>query len=527
MNRRALIRGVAFAAAAALTAAIYFHDLGAADAYLSIEEAQHARQVYTLATAGRSIMGERLPMYFSQPDFLPGRDPLWIYVGAALLKVTRFSEAIIRTPSALAGLASVALMLVAARRLFGDTRLGLAAAALLALTPAQYIQSRIATSQIACVLVVMVWLTLLMRYVDRGRARNVCAASAVLGLGLYIYLPAMFMMPVYLAITSVVVLMRVSDGHVDAGTGRRDVVMTVATFAAVALPLVAWHVAHPERVTQLLDYYTANGYNRDTSRSALAWMLRRGDLWWGAFNPGALFFSGDTNIRFSTRLVGHFLAPVALLAAVGLVAGLPQLNRTRRFVIIAGLLTAPLPAMLAADFEIKRWLTAVPFVVLTAACGVRWLLLASGPWRGPLIASLAALAVAQFAVFQYDYHGAYRIRAVPWFGGNMRGAVAAVVQSAADPRCVVIDHRLYPDYWPLYAATMGRPDLAAITNLADVSQEQLHVPPGCAPMQVIVSDELLRTNAGAQARLGAPDWIRQPIPEPGGQTHLVVLRRDR
>ena len=73
---------------------------------------------------GAICRGRLLPLYFTEPEFPPGRDPALIYVTALGLKVLPFSEAGVRTPTALVAVLNVVLTFFVARRLFQSTRDG-------------------------------------------------------------------------------------------------------------------------------------------------------------------------------------------------------------------------------------------------------------------------------------------------------------------------------------------------------------------------------------------------------------------
>src|SRR5687768_7059243 len=77
--------------------------------YVMHDEAQGALQAHAIATTGRDLSGRLLPLYFTEPEFPPGRDPLLIYVTALGLKVLPFSEAAARTPTALIAVLNVVL----------------------------------------------------------------------------------------------------------------------------------------------------------------------------------------------------------------------------------------------------------------------------------------------------------------------------------------------------------------------------------------------------------------------------------
>jgi 4-amino-4-deoxy-L-arabinose transferase-like glycosyltransferase len=420
-----------------------------------------------------------------------------------------------------AAIANIILMYFVASQLFRDQRLGAAAAAILAASPVHFHQARIATSQIGLVTFTLLWLLFVIRYLDQRRRVDLIAASSLAGLGTYVYLPAVFMMPLQFALG---LAASVVEPRTAATAVRRDLLIAIGTFAAMLLPAALWHGTHPERLQQLSSYYTGNGYNvGDAAVFSLRGAVVRGDYWWNTFNPGALFFSGDANVRFSTRQVGHFLLPVAPLLLVGVLWGLQSVSRAERILLAGGLIAAPLPAMLTGGHDIKRSLTIVPFVVLTAAVGLRVLIAWSGrAWA--VLALLTAVCAVQFTAYLRDYHGEYRVRSVPWFGGNMRGAVAEVSAHTNDARCVLIDRRLYSDYWGLYTTVNGRGNLASQTNVIDVADRTFGPVSACAATELIVSAEVVRDNPTARANLEKPGWTARAVPEPHGEVHLLVYR---
>ena len=91
MSRRLATRLVVVLVLAGI-AVLYVSRLGRSPAYLSIEEVSEARHSLALATTGRSASGQRWPLYFVEPGNEAGRDPLFIYLTAAVLTVSPFSE---------------------------------------------------------------------------------------------------------------------------------------------------------------------------------------------------------------------------------------------------------------------------------------------------------------------------------------------------------------------------------------------------------------------------------------------------
>jgi len=106
--------------------------------------------------------------------------------------------------------------------------------------------------------------------------------------------------------------------------------------------------------------------------------------YWNFFNPNFLFLVGSPNFQSSTRAAGVFLIPVALFVCVGAYDVISRERARLSWLLIAGVLTAPIPAVLVEEpFAIYREMEILPFVILLAAFGVRRLLAARmrcGAW---------------------------------------------------------------------------------------------------------------------------------------------------
>ena len=107
---------------------LYASALDRVPPYLIHDEVQGALHAQAIASTGRSLDGRLLPMYFAEPGFAAGRDPIMIYVTAIGLQVLPFTDAGVRTPTALVAVLNLLLMFFAARAIFGSTRAGLLAA---------------------------------------------------------------------------------------------------------------------------------------------------------------------------------------------------------------------------------------------------------------------------------------------------------------------------------------------------------------------------------------------------------------
>jgi len=513
---------------ATAVALLYLHGLGSPRIYLSVEEALQALQADSLAATGRDLTGQLLPLYPSEPWYTAGRDP-WVYTAAALLRVAPFSEAIVRFPSAIAGIVNVFLMFLIARRIVGKESTALLAAGLLALTPAHFFQSRIATSQIAPVPFLLAWLLFLLEFIESRRISYLFASTAMLGAGTYTYLSAVFLTPCCFLATLLVVGRHA--GALGAGSDsdrfrKASMGVACAGFAIALLPFLAWHLSHPERIGQLLGYYSGNGYNADLAVAGMSPATRIGiriDAWWESLNPAAMFLTGDGNLRFSTRRAGHFLLPTFAFFVAGAVA-LAREDRLVLFrpLLLTGLILAPLPAVLATNSEIKRWLAFVPFAILVAACGIQYLLdirRGAGRW---VVAALVVVSATQFSDYLFDYWTGYRERSYFYYGGDLAGAVRRILATTDGLRCVMIDRRVpVLDYWLLYTRTQGRDRSAQSPRIVDSDTVDITAPLECRRSALLVHEHVVATGA-LEDSLIARGWTKEPILEPGNH-HLLTL----
>lgn len=416
---------------------LYATRLGDVPAYVIHDEAQGALQAHAIATTGRDLSGRLLPLYFTEPVFPPGRDPVLIYVTALGLKILPFTEAGVRTPTALVAVLNVVLTFVVARRLFDSAAMGLMAAVLLMLTPVHFIRGRLILSPLYTIPFILAWLWTLTRFTSRPASGRLTAAALTLGFATYTYLAAVVMMPLYLVGTLALGFRRL---------GLPPVLKAGLAFAATLIPMLLWYVTHPERNAQIVSAYQLDS----AARSPLArWV----SLYWSFFDPSLLFVSGDASLINSTREAGLFPMAFAVLLPVGLV-GLVRARQPLHLAIVAGFVTAPLVSIISGAVEMNRVMFAIPFAALAAANGAYTLLIA----RPLLLRAAGVLLLAavpwQFANFYSGYMGGYRLASAAWLSGGAREAVRAAMARAAEsagPVYVSRDIEWVDHTWRFYA----------------------------------------------------------------------------
>jgi 4-amino-4-deoxy-L-arabinose transferase-like glycosyltransferase len=494
------------------TTTLYAWRLNDVPVHVSPDEAIISVDAYSLSRTGVDVHGRFLPLYFLVQ--LPGETrmgwftPAIFYLSALVFRVLPFSESAIRVPTVIVAVADVVLTYFVGRRLFGRESSAIVAAVLLAATPAHLILGRYALDYLYPLPFVLGWLYCLLAFLDCDRPAWLVGAGLILGVGFYSYIAAVVMMPLYLLITWA------SVAHKP-----RPIGLWTASAVGFALPLlllIPWLLHHPTAVGDTVDRYalydtkSLNMFQGIRSFFGYANLERLATSYWSFFSPSFLFFSGDKQMTFSTRAVGVFLWPVAVLLVVGFRAALIEAKQVQMRLLLVGFLTAPVAALLGSeDGVITRAVELLPFAVLLAVLGVERLWWASirlpsrtlplaaavallavvvpyGAWsvavrgrigmstlgvtmlagsllvaatmpdRIPLGRALACLMVAlvplQFVGFATDYFADYRVRSSSWLGGNTRGALEDLIDRDQKERVPRI-------YFSTLASTGGLMDI--------------------------------------------------------------------
>jgi 4-amino-4-deoxy-L-arabinose transferase-like glycosyltransferase len=233
-------RGAALSGAAAvlavvvLLAPLYGTGLGSAP-IVGDDEAREVGIIQDIAERGRWL----LPRF--NGAVLPDKPPLYHWLAAAACVARgRCDETIVRLPSVVAALALVAVVGLAARRMFSDAA-GVAAALLLGLSPALYDRARSAKPDVLMILFLTVALVV---FHDWWRSRPARRRHGVI-MGVALGLAALAKGPVapaLAAITGVVFLARRGDlGRVRA-LARADFLLPVGLLGGAwyAVALAGW-----------------------------------------------------------------------------------------------------------------------------------------------------------------------------------------------------------------------------------------------------------------------------------------------
>jgi 4-amino-4-deoxy-L-arabinose transferase-like glycosyltransferase len=536
MERRIRTPVVLFALA---VLGLYSFRLEQTPPHLHRDEVMFALQAQSIAATGHDLEGRRLPLYFEMRAM--GAHvwfhPILVYVTALFLKVLPLEEWAVRFPSTIIGLIDVLLMYFIARRIFSGERWAFFAAALLALTPAHVLHSRLAMDFIYPVVFVMAWLLCLLTYLEGRRLRWLFLATTLLGVGFFSYIASMITMPLFVLVTLLAL-------WITSTRSALPYAIAVAGFLCPLLLLAPWIFYHWTFVTDTLGRYQigvpASAGGPVTPRGSPvaivsgvlaglrpAMLTERLSLYWRFFDPAYLFVSGGfARLTNSTRHVGLFLLPCLVLVPLGLIQMITVRRTPISLIIFLGFALAPVAACLTVlePYASDRELVLLPFGVLIAAFGAERLLALRTRARRAAVVGLLALLPLHFLFFEFDYFGDYHRRAAFWFDWNHRGGLEAIIsRESHDDRPIVLsngDDPLMAAYWRFALLKHRRIDLLSRTQYVDGRRLGNTILP---PRALI----LMNQNDAALTALMTSGQLKEltPIAEPADPPYYILAER--
>lgn len=378
-----------------VAAGVRVWNLGDLPKGLFCDEAALGYNSWAILHHGVDENGVRLPLFVW--SFGGYKDPVFIYSAMLPIGVLGLSEFSLRLTSALFGLATVLVLFFLGREI-GGGRLGLIAAALLAVEPWHIHFSRIAFEVISFPFLVSLGVLFLVRFV-KGR-RTLPAACGCLGLCGYAYAIAKLFVPLFLA-CSVVVLWPTLKRR------RREWALGLAVLLVTIAPLVAFDLRHREqgsryfRATSILR--KAQPVTQTASQFAANYVK--------FLSPEFLFRGGDPIVRHAVPGHGELEPYWAPLLVLGLIA-IPLSRRREPWLILAWLALYPVGASLMSEVpSASRGLIGSVAFALVTACGADLVFDAvRGLGRRPVGSVLrSAAAAALVAVGGFSLAG-YMIR---------------------------------------------------------------------------------------------------------------------
>ncbi len=361
-----------------------------------IDESSVAYNAFTISQTGQDEFGNSWPLFFRA--FGDYKNPVFVYLLAALFKITGPSILTARLIGAVAGVVTALLLGLLAARISGRRDVGLLIAASALLTPWLFELSRVAFE----VALYPLAITLFLLSVQRAAAKakwtwlDVGGLTATLVLLTYTYSIGRLFAPL------------LALGLVFFASRQRwsGILRTWAIYSLTLVPMIIFQRRHAAALTGRFDLISY--IKPETSFRQIGWEFIKHYL--ASLNPVKLLKSGDPNIYQVAHVPGTpaMLAATLLLVMIGLwlVLCRQRDNAWWRFILF-GLAASIVPAALTADYFHMLRLAALPIFFLVLAVPACAWLCDSGAHRREVRALLMLLAfvtLLQGAFFQWQYH---------------------------------------------------------------------------------------------------------------------------
>jgi len=395
-SRRFLVRyrKLFFAVSLVLAYAIYLAGLKNNPPGFFVDEPSIAYNAYTISQTGTDEHGIYWPVYFRA--FGEYKNPAYIYMLAALFKITGPSVLAARLLSATLGYAAALLLGLMVLRLSGSHIIAIFIGITALVTPWLFQLSRLVFEATLVPLTLIVFLSALYHAYSKKRWRllDSIIVAATLGLFTYTYSICRLLGPL-LAIGLALFMTR---------SRWVNIIQVWLAYAVTLVPLLIFSLQNPGALTRRfnqLSYIPSNNTLLGTVSEFIRHYINNVSL-------DALVLSGDPNTRHHVGGMGSILIATLILALTGIIIVLLYHRHDPwwRFVLY-GLVASVVPASLTNDDFHTLRLSAFPvFLLLLMSPALVWMIDRSEKkrvWRYSIVI-LMGLTLLQAVIFQTHYH---------------------------------------------------------------------------------------------------------------------------
>lgn len=379
-----------------LVCVVYFAEVSRNSPGFFVDEASIAYNAHTISQTGKDEYGQTFPLYFRA--FGEYKNPVYIYLLAALFRFTGPSVFAARMLSAVVGLLAALLLGLLATRITQRRWVGLVVFLAVLLTPWMFEISRL-VFEVSVFPALLSGFLLLLYEASRREVwswRIAAGLGLLLGLMTYTYAIGRVLAPLF------------ALGLAFFFTRRRwrGVVLAWVVFGALLLPLASFSWHNPGALSERYKFVTY--VKPGDTRTQIA--LRFVQNYVGNFSPRSWLIKGDPEPRHHLPGMGSLLVGVVILAALGFVLILLYHRREAwwRFVVY-GLAVSPIPASLTLDhFHTLRLVTLPVFLFVLTAPAIEFLS-DTGPRqaaRRVLLGALVLVMLVQGGIFLRQFHTA-------------------------------------------------------------------------------------------------------------------------
>lgn len=380
-----------------------------------VDEATHAMHAICIQQTGHDGHGVFMPLFSrALGEFTP---PTLLYSGAVWSKVFGTSIVSFRAMAAFFSVLTIFGLFLLGTALL-DRQAGLFVALAGAVSPWSFQFSRIAWDPplAPCFLVFGAYF-----FLRSAKTRDAVLAGVGLALAMYAYGPERVQVPL------LILLMQLLKARLG-GVGRTWLGIVAAVMFVLLTPL-AYGILFGSLQARFnsLSVFSA-------SESLVGALVLFGRNFLSHFGAGFLWFTGDANLRHSTRFVGQWgwldalavLAGAVYLAVAALNGRRFALGRLEMVLLFGGAayLSGVIPAALTNEGipHALRSIGCWPFLALVVG-SILWRL---GRIQASVVPIICVLAAGFFSAYSWDYFVHYPIRAREWFNADVTQYVQAM-----------------------------------------------------------------------------------------------------
>jgi len=374
---------------------VYFDSVSRNSPGFFVDEASIAYNAHTISQGGVDEYGQAFPLYFRA--FGEYKNPVYIYLLAALFRVTGPSVFVARMLSAVLGLIAALLLALLAARLTRLRWAGLLVFVVVLLTPWMFEISRL-VFEVSIFPALLSGFLLLLYEASRREVwswRIAAGLAVLLALMTYTYSIGRMLAPLF----------AFGLGFFLTRRRWREVVLTWVVFGVMLLPLANFTLRNPGALSERYKFVTYVKPGDTHPQIALRFVQN----YVRDFSPRSWLINGDPEPRHHLPGMGSLLVGMVILAALGFVLVLLRHRRDAwwRF-ILYGLAVSPIPASLTLDhFHTLRLIALPVFLLVLTTPAIEFLCAETGPRqraRRMLLAALVVLTLVQGAIFQRQFH---------------------------------------------------------------------------------------------------------------------------
>jgi 4-amino-4-deoxy-L-arabinose transferase-like glycosyltransferase len=382
-----------------------------------VDETSIGYNAWAISTHAVDEHGAHLPLYFTA--FGEYKNPVYIYVLSAVLRVLPLTVTTERLPAAIFGLLICLFLTLIAWRRSRSLLVTLITLLLVGLTPWLAVESRVGFEVISMLAAVSAALWCLSNAQDGGRLRWYAAAGCLLGVAVFAYSTGR------VAVALLVVALAISECW---GTRRwlRGWLLTLVPVAGAYALLGAWNLAHPGALIARFNLISIAA-----DHPPLGTLIGRfvGN-YLTYFGPEFLFIEGDHRARHATQFGGMLLWVTLPLIVAGLVAVWRKRDQPFMRFVFLGTLVAPVSAALTQE-SVPHALRAslmLPFLLALSVEGLTLLRGLAPRWRAQAVMITASAVLVQGALFTADMYATWPARSALDFDA---GEILAIQYAAA------------------------------------------------------------------------------------------------